>query len=152
MISPEKIAEMLAALKSADAWMHPTADWVHKSNGYVAAHCARGGPRPLPLYQIDPATITEILSELLILMTERDEALASKAAAIAARELASDLLSAAEALLARQREAMKAADGALLAWVSAAEALADQPGMDAHFHDVADTTLDAVDAAKEAAQ
>ena len=37
---------------------------------------------------------------------------------------------------------------ALVAWVNAAEMLADEPGMDAHFHDVADSTLDVVTTAR----
>lgn len=39
---------------------------------------------------------------------------------------------------------------ALVAWVNVAEMLADQPGMEAHFQDVADATLDVVDTARAA--
>jgi hypothetical protein len=39
---------------------------------------------------------------------------------------------------------------ALVSWVNVAEMLADQPGMEAHFHDVADATLDVVTAARAA--
>lgn len=60
-------AELIARLKPV-AWLHPTADWAHKSHGYVAAHCTRGGPRPLPLYQIDADALSS-------LVRERDEAL-----------------------------------------------------------------------------
>jgi hypothetical protein len=39
---------------------------------------------------------------------------------------------------------------ALVAWVNVAEMLAGEPGMDAHFHDVADATLDIVTEARAA--
>lgn len=59
---------------------------------------------------------------------------------------ADEAAAAIERLVAERDEARDA----LLAWVRAAEELADRPGMESHFHDVADETLDAVDAAKEA--
>jgi hypothetical protein len=50
---------------------------------------------------------------------------------------------------AAERERDEARE-ALLGWVDAASELADRPGMEAHFHDVADRTFDAIDRAREA--
>lgn len=74
------------------------------------------------------------------LVRERDEAndLANKR--WASIDVYQTKLQAAQAEIATLREV-------LLDWVSAAEALAGEPGMEAHFHDVADATADTVQSA-----
>lgn len=56
-------------------------------------------------------------------------------------------IEAADALEA-QEAMIKELEMALVGWVNAAEMLADEPGMDAHFQDIADATLDTVEGAR----
>lgn len=152
-----KLADMMAALDAASAQpvqeQEPVAWAPIADNGTIILSSAQDprselagweqdGWRVIPLYASPPEqekydAVVKAFDRLAATQNEIVHQITARAEA-------------AEAKVERLTEALKQAQLALIGWVNVAEMLADEPNMEAHFQDIADATLDAVEDARAA--